>query len=96
MKKKELKDENEAIVDCDACNGIISIGSSLRRGAVVCCEECQAEYLLNSRKPLTLKLLENEEENIYNMISGYDDVDDDFSMGGYGCGDDDYNDGRYD
>ena len=96
MGKKGLKNENVAIVDCEACNGIISIASTLRRGALVCCEECDAEYLVNARKPLTLKLLEDEGENVHDILGSYDTGDDDFSLGDYGCGDDDYSDGRYD
>ena len=95
MRKKGLKNEPEAIIDCEACNGVVSIGSS-RRGAVVCCEECDAEYLVNSCRPLTLELFEDDEENVYNILSVYDDADDDFNVGDYGYGDDDYTDGRYD
>ena len=96
MGKKGLKEAREEIVECENCNGIISIAVSLKRGAVVCCEECDAEYSLNSRRPLTLELLEDDEENIYDMLGAYDTDDDDFNVGDYGYGDDDYDDGRYD
>jgi hypothetical protein len=96
MGEKSLKEKNKEIIDCEACNGVISIGSSMRKGAVVCCEECDVKYLVNSRGPLRLELLEDEEENIYTMRGGYDDDFDDFNIGNYGNGDDDYNDGRYD
>ena len=97
MGKKSKQYENEQIVDCEACDGLISLEFYFRSGDVVCCEECGAEYLINSRKPLRLQLLEeeddyyddddfeedeDEEEDSYNVIQGY--------------GDDDYNDGRYD
>ena len=96
MGKKGENDQNEEIVDCKACDGVIALGLSMKPGDLVCCVECDAEYIINSRKPLHLELLDDEdEEDIYNSISGYDD-DDGLSIGNYGYGDDDYGDGRYD
>ena len=96
MGKKGLKNENVVIVECEACNGIISIASALKRGALVCCKECDAEYLVNSWRRLTLKPLEDKGGNVFDMLSTYDTADNDFNLGDYGCGDDDYSDGRYD
>lgn len=103
MGKKGKKHEDEELVECKACDGVISLGSYMGRGDIVCCEECDAEYLINSRKPLQLELLNEDEDDddIYDTISDYDDNDDDddddYSVGDYDYGDDDdYNDGRYD
>lgn len=92
MGKKGMKDKYDEIVDCGACDSFISIASSIKRGDVVYCEDCDAEYLIKSRKPLRLEML--DDEDVYNTQSGYDD--DNYSIGDYGFGDDDYNDGRYD
>jgi len=104
MGKKGKKYENEEIVDCKACNGVISLGFYMGRGDIVCCEECDAEYLINSRKPLQLELLnEDDDDDVFDTISDYDDDDvdedgdEDYNVSDYDYDDDDdYNDGRYD
>lgn len=100
MGKKSKQYENEQIVDCESCDGVISLEFYLRSGDVVCCEECGAEYLVNSRKPLRLQLLEEDDDfdEDEDEDEGFDEDEDE--DGSYnvipGYGDDDYDDGRYD
>lgn len=83
MGYKEKHDEFEQIVDCDVCDGVISLEVYMEIGDIVCCEECGTEYIFESRKPLYLEPLEEEDEgdDDHDLMSGFDD---------------DYNDGRYD
>lgn len=96
MGSKDVQERREETVECGYCDSIISIAPSCRRGAVLCCEACDTEYSLTSRKPLTLEPLEDDEESLYAMLSSYETADDDFNVGDYLYADDDYSDGRYD
>jgi hypothetical protein len=59
--------EDERFVRCHVCHEDIAIEYYLDRDDVVCCDECDSEYVLQSRNPVKISLI-------------VDDIDDDESF----------------
>lgn len=78
MGKREIQFEEERFARCDVCDEYIAIDFYLDTGDLVCCEECDSEYVIKSLDPITLLLLADDYDE-------YDDdgFDDDYSSKGY-------------
>ena len=64
----------EVEVDCEVCEEPMIIDSYMEKDDVVTCEECGAEYLIESRDPLILEVFDEDDDD--------DDIDyyeDDYS-----------------
>ena len=62
-KRSKQFEEEERIVQCDACDGEILLAFYVDRGDMLSCDECGAEYIVKSRHPAKLVLLEEEDED---------------------------------
>lgn len=68
MGKRSRQFEDEKFVSCDVCDGDIAIDFYFDTGDLVCCEECDSEYVIKSRDPIMLSLIVDDY---------YDESDDD-------------------
>ncbi|MCF8055811.1 MAG: hypothetical protein K9K37_04115 [Desulfocapsa sp.] len=93
MENEGKQEEKEQIIDCEFCDGFISLGFYMDSGDVVYCEECGTEYLIASLNPLHLQPIEEDKEDDEEDEEDEEDEDGFDIISGY---DDDYNDGRYD
>lgn len=60
----------EEEVDCEVCEETMIVDSYMEKDDVVTCEECGAEYLIESRDPLILEIIDDEDDD---DIDFYDD-----------------------
>ena len=60
----------EEEVECEVCEEPMIIDSYMDKDDVVTCEECGAEYLIESRNPLILEIIDDDEDD---DIDFYDD-----------------------
>ena len=71
MSNDDIEYEEEE-VECEVCEEPMTIDPYMEKDDLVTCEECGAEYLIESRMPLILEVIdEDEDEDI--------DFDDDYS-----------------
>ena len=76
--KKKYYDEDERFAQCSICDEEIAIEYYMDRGDIVSCGECETDYVIKSRNPVILSLLEDDgydnddydEDNSFNL--GYD------------------------
>lgn len=82
-KRNKRYEEEERVVDCGVCEGVIPLEFYVARGDMLCCDECGAEYIVKSRNPVRLLLLEEEfeeeDDDYFNTLD--DDLYDDNSRG---------------
>ena len=62
-KRSKQYEEEERVVPCEACDGDIPLAFYVDRGDMLCCDECGAEYIVKSRNPVRLVILEEEYED---------------------------------
>ncbi len=67
MFAEDFLEEDELTVECEICGGDVIIDDYVEEDDIVYCNDCEAEYLIDSFSPLKLELLEDD----------YDEVDDD-------------------
>ncbi len=76
-KRSRQFEEEERFVRCEVCEEDIVVEFYIDSGDLISCEECGSEFIVKSRDPLMLFLLEDE----------YDEYDDEFPdedfLGGY-------------
>jgi hypothetical protein len=60
MAEKENDEEDVQIEECSICSGDIIVDEFCEEDDSVYCNDCEAEYLIRSRDPLRLKLLEDD------------------------------------
>lgn len=70
-------EEDERFARCHVCHEDIVIDYYLERDDVIYCEECDSEYVLTSRNPIRISLLND------NLDDYDDDFFDDYSGRGY-------------
>lgn len=62
MGKRSKRYEDEIEVRCEECDEYFIIEYYQDRGDLVTCEECGTDFLIKSRNPLILEMLDEEEE----------------------------------
>ena len=76
-KRNKQYEEEQQIVECRVCDGTIPLEFYVARGDMIYCDECGAEYIIKSRNPVRLFLLEeefDEEDDVYDMFNEDDDL----------------------
>ena len=73
-KRSRQFEEEERFVRCEVCHEEIIIDYYLDREDVVCCEGCDSEFVIKSRNPTILFLLDGDYDDYY----GDDGFEDDF------------------
>ena len=76
-KRSRQFEEDERFAKCHVCHEAIAIEYYLDRDDVVYCDECDSEYVLQSRDPVRISLIVDD-------IDDYDNAFfDDYSSKGY-------------
>ena len=76
-KRSSQFEEDERFVRCHICHEDIAIEYYLEHDDVIYCKECDSEYVLKSRNPVRISLLND------NLDDYDDDFFDDYSGRGY-------------
>lgn len=72
-KRNKRYEEEERAVECQVCENIIPLEFYIARGDMLCCDECGAEYIIKSRNPIRILLLDEEFDEDENYPDSFDD-----------------------